>query len=194
MHFFRQLKSCLTSPLRRRAPRWLRDNRGAAAVEFAIIALPFLLLVLGIIGISLYFFTSNALEHGVEAAARQIRTGQAQKNELTVGDFRKLVCDEAGTYIDCGKVRVLIQHASNWSGVSPAPCLDSQGNLVSSTGSAEDDVVDYSGEASEVVLVTLCYPWDLAEMFSFLRLGSGANGSGPAIVQAATAFRTEPYS
>lgn len=194
MHFIGQLKNRLRSPLRRHAPCWLRDNRGAAAVEFAIVALPFLLLVLGTIGISLYFFTSNALEHGVEAAARKIRTGQAQKGQLTVGDFRQLVCDEAGSYIDCKKVRVLIQHAPNWSGVSPTPCLDSKGNLVSSTGSTDDQVVDYSGEASEVVLVTLCYPWDLAENFSFLRLGSGTNGTGPAILQAATAFRTEPYS
>jgi len=194
MLLFEHLRSRLASPLSRRAPRWLRDNRGAAAVEFAIVALPFLMFVMGIIGISFYFFTANALEHGVEAAARQIRTGQAQKNDLTVGQFRELVCDAAGSYIDCEKVRIVIRHHEEWSGVTPAPCQDADGNLVPSIGSAGDDVADYSGEASQAVLITLCYPWDLAEFFGFLHLGSGADGTGPAIIQATTAFRTEPYS
>jgi hypothetical protein len=55
-------------------------------------------------------------------------------------------------------------------------------------------ISQYSGSAKTVVLVTLCYKWDLAQMFSFLKLGSGTNGTGPAIVQSATAFRSEPYS
>jgi hypothetical protein len=42
--------------------------------------------------------------------------------------------------------------------------------------------------------VTLCYQWDLAQWFSFLRLGKGGDGKGPAVLQSATAFRTEPYS
>ncbi len=44
------------------------------------------------------------------------------------------------------------------------------------------------------MLVTVCYQWDLAQTFSFLNLGKNADGSGPAIVQSTTAFRTEPYS
>lgn len=194
MAFLAILSTGATLPARTRYKDWLRDNRGAAAIEFAIVALPFFLFVFGIIGFGLYFFTANALENGVENAARKIRTGEAQKSELTVGEFRKLVCDEVGTYIDCNKLRVLLQSSSNWSGISPVSCTDAKGNLVSSTGSADDAVSDYSGNESEVVLVTLCYKWDLAQTLSFLHLGSGAGGSGPAIVQAATAFRTEPYS
>jgi hypothetical protein len=45
-----------------------------------------------------------------------------------------------------------------------------------------------------VVLVTLCYTWDLAQTFPFLKLGKNSNGTGSAVVQATTAFRTEPYS
>lgn len=194
MPMLQKLKRRATSPVRPRYAGWLGDNRGAAAIEFAIVALPFFLFLFSIIGISLYFFTTSALEHGVEAASRKIRTGQAQKGALTVGDFRKMVCDEVGSYIDCDKLSVLMQHASTWSGVSPAKCVDEDGNLAASTGSADDALIDYSGEASEVVLVTLCYKWDLAASMSFLNLGSGTGGSGPAIVQAATAFRTEPYS
>jgi hypothetical protein len=66
--------------------------------------------------------------------------------------------------------------------------------MVASTGNSGDSIVDFTGGASEVVLITLCYEWDLARSFSFLKLGTGADGAGSAILQATTAFRTEPYS
>jgi Flp pilus assembly protein TadG len=189
---FSRRKSRLKAPSRFNC--WLRNERGAAAIEFAIVAVPFFMFVLGIIGIGLYFFTTSSLEHGVEAAARKIRTGEAQKSSLTVGDFKQLVCQEAGTYIDCGKLRVLIQHAKTWSGVAPQSCLNSDNTIVQSTGDTDDVLYDYTGGSSEVVLVTLCYEWDLARSFSFLKLGTGADGEGSAIIQATTAFRVEPYS
>lgn len=188
----------LRLPRRRGAPHnrrltLLRDERGAAAIEFAIVALPFLLFLFAILGYGLYFFTATSLESGVENAARKIRTGQAQKGDLTVGDFKNLVCKEAGSYISCDKLSVLVQNGSEWSDVTPLPCVDDENNMAGSTGSSTDTISNYTGEASQVVLVTVCYQWDLAEVFSFLGLGKGSDGDGPAIIQAATAFRTEPY-
>lgn len=163
-------------------------------MEFAIVATPFFLFVLGLIGLGLYFFTMNSLTYGVEAAARQIRTGQAQKSALTVSQFKNLVCLAAGSFINCNKLSVIIQSGDTWSDITPQPCVDANNNMVSSTGSANDTVSTYTGVASEVVLVTLCYQWDLAQTFSYLKLGKNSDGSGSAVVQAATAFRTEPYS
>jgi hypothetical protein len=180
--------------LRRKGLSWLRNERGATAVEFGIVVVPFFLFVLGILGVGLYFFTTNSLEHGAEAAARQIRTGQAQKGALTVGEFKQLVCSEAGTYIDCDKLHVLVQNAASWSGITPEPCLDENRNLTPSTGDDGDEIADYAGEASQVVLITLCYEWELAKSFKLLKLGTNTDGSGAAVLQAATAFRTEPYS
>ena len=59
--------------------RWRRDNSGATAVEFAIIALPFMLLMFGIMTVCLYFFTNFSLENAAWAAARSVRTGQMQQ-------------------------------------------------------------------------------------------------------------------
>jgi len=181
-------------PFRRRFPttRLVRNEDGAAAIEFALVALPFLLFVLGLLGMGLYFLASTSLEYGVEAAARQLRTGEAEKGSMTVDSFRELVCKKAGSYIDCGKVSTIVQHATTWSGISPQACTDDDGNRVGSTGSTGELINTYSGSASEVVLVTLCYEWDLAQHFKFLKLGSG-DGSGPAIIQAAAAFKSEPY-
>jgi hypothetical protein len=177
-----------------RVPRWARDERGTSAVQFAIVALPFFFFTIGLIGIGLYFFTMSSLEYGAEAASRQIRTGQAQKTALTTSQFKNLVCQAAGNYINCGKLSVLIQSGDQWSDVTPQPCVDANGNMVASTGTGTDPLSKYTGAASEVVLVTLCYTWDLAQTFPFLKLGKNSDGSGSAVVQATTAFRTEPYS
>ena len=149
--------------------------------------------VFGILGIGLYFLASSSLEYGVEAAARKVRTGEAQKGSVTVGQFKQDVCTAAGSYIDCNKLSVIVQHAATWSGISPQSCLDSNGNMVASTGTSGEMMSKYTGAASEVVLVTLCYQWDLATTFGFMNLGKNSDGSGPAVVQASTAFRSEPY-
>lgn len=173
--------------------QWVRNEDGAAAIEFALVAMPFLLFVLGLLGMGLYFLASTSLEYGVEAASRKLRTGEAETGAMTVGAFRELVCQKAGSYIDCGKVSTIVQHATTWSGISPQACTDASGNRVGSTGSSGELINKYAGSSSEVVLVTVCYEWDLAQHFSFLKLGSGGDGSGPAIIQAATAFKSEPY-
>jgi Flp pilus assembly protein TadG len=188
-------RRCSNIEARSRARRWLRNDRGSAAIEFAIVAVPFFMFVLGTLGIGLYFFATNSLEHGVEAAARQIRTGEAQTTNQTVGGFKELVCQQAGrSYIDCGKLRVLVQHAQEWASLTPQSCRNADGSMAASTGDTADILSDYTGGSSEIVLVTLCYEWDLARSFSFLKLGTGPDGSGPAVIQAATAFRVEPYS
>ena len=191
------VRSSFTKAMRnswqRRFTDWLRDTRGVAALEFAIVALPFFLFVFAILGSSLYFFTMNSLEHGVEAASRQIRTGETKLNGTSIGDFRQSVCNEAGSAIDCNKLRVLIQNSDDWANITPQGCLDGNGQMVNSTGAVDDLVDDYSGDASFIALITLCYEWDLANTFDFLMLGASPGGSGAAVMQASTALRIEPH-
>ncbi len=177
-----------------RPPRQLLHNEdGSAAIEFGFVAMPFLLFVLGLLGMGLYYLAGSALEYGVEGAARKIRTGEAEKGNMTVGQFRTLVCESAGSAIDCGKMSVIVQSKDTWSQIEPEACLDKDNNMRGSTGSVGEQVSKYSGSASKVVLVTLCYRWDMADNFKILKLGSGDDGSGPTIIQAATAFKSEPY-
>jgi len=172
----------------------LRNDDGSAAIEFGLIALPFMLFLLAIVGMGLYFLASVSLEHGAEAAARKIRTGQVKKDAVTVGQFRNLVCQNAGAAIDCSKLSIIVQSRKTWSELTPEACLDKDNNMAQSTGKSAEAISKYSGDESQVVLVTLCYRWDLANNFEFLKLGSGTGGSGPAIIQAATAFKSEPYN
>ena len=47
-----------------------RDQRGATALEFALLAPVFVLLIFGIIALGMLFWTQVGLQHGVQMAAR----------------------------------------------------------------------------------------------------------------------------
>ena len=66
------------SPSRSFLRRFARADRGATAVEFAMIALPFLALIFSVFELGMIFIGSSAVEAATVSAARQIRTGQLQ--------------------------------------------------------------------------------------------------------------------
>lgn len=176
------------SPAKSLAKNFLRDERGFTAVEFAMVAMPFLMLLFGTIAVGLYFFTTFTLENAVEKAARQLRTGQAQMAGKTTAEFKNDVCGFAPGYVDCvGKLRVNVASFSSFGGIVTPSCTDSGGNLI-----PDPTPTTVPGAAGDVVLVTVCYEWQLAGALPFLKLGDMNNGS--AMIQASTTFRTEPYN
>ena len=169
--------------------RWRSDARGATAIEFAMVAMPFLMLLFGIIGVGLYFFTTFTVENAVEQASRLLRTGQAQVAGYTAAQFKAKLCEFVPGHIDCnGKIKVNVlsyPDTTNITAASLPKCL--------TAGGALSNAVQFSpGGASEVVLVWVCYEWDLARVIPFLNLGDMPNGSR--LIQATTVFRSEPYN
>lgn len=175
-----------------RLAHWRRASDGTTAIEFGIVGVPFLMMCFGVITVGLHFLTTYSLENAVERAGRLIRTGQAQSAGMTANEFKQKVCQNAASYIDCdSKLKVHVQSWTDFASVQPKACLDANGNLASGGGSGGDPIGNSSGGASAVVLITICYEWELASRLPFLRLGRMSNGS--ALIQAATTFRSEPY-
>lgn len=173
--------------------RWCSDTGGASAIEFAFTAMPFLLFIFGIMMTGLQFFTMNSLEHGVESAARLVRTGQAQNSNMTVAQFKQSICQNASAPIACDShLSVHIQQGAQWSDITPEACLKNDGTMANGTGANGDTVSTYTGAASVVVLVTACYQWDLPKNVPIIPLGNMANGAR--LLQAATTFRSEPFN
>lgn len=99
------------------AHRFARQQDGAAAIEFGLIALPFLGLLFAIMETALVFFAGQTLETATSKSARLIMTGQAQTTKytpadptktgsgqipFTADDFKAAVCDDlAGGLFDC---------------------------------------------------------------------------------------------
>ena len=170
--------------------RYRRDESGFTAVEFALVAMPFLMLLFGTIAVGLFFFTTFSLENAIEKASRQIRTGQAQLAAKTTAQFKADVCALAPGFVDCANnLRINVVSNSTFTGAagSIGSCTDSGGALI-----PEPTAAPVPGAASDVVLVTVCYEWEMTKVIPFLELGNMAGGTR--LIQASTTVRAEPYN
>ncbi|SFV26371.1 TadE/TadG family type IV pilus assembly protein [Hyphomicrobium facile] len=171
--------------------RLQRDDNGTTAIEFAIVATPFMMFILGLVGCAFYFFIISSIEKGMDQASRLIRTGQAVTQKMTVDQFRKKICTGAGAWIDCNKLQIFAQAADNWNtGIQPYKCLDNTKNL-SLLMKPTDLIAIYTGTASQIVIVTTCYKWDFTAKLPLVKFGNAPDGT--TMMQTATAFRSEPY-
>ncbi len=183
------LKRKIKRLARRASPRrFARHQRGAAAVEFALIMLPFLALMLGIMETALVFFADQTLETAVADSARLIMAGQAQTQNLTAATFKNAVCARIYGLFDCQNgIYVNVQTYSSFGSITYTPPLDSNNNLVTS------NFVYQPGGPRDIVVVQLFYQWPI--YVSLMNLGNLSNMSNHnRLLVATAAFRNEPYN
>ena len=101
-----------------------RDRRGATAVEFGLVAIPFLGLLLATFEIGFVFFANEGLAAATQDAARNMKTGTAQQANITTADqFRTTyLCPATGTrvlpsFIDCSKLIIDVRAATSFASV-----------------------------------------------------------------------------
>lgn len=84
---------------RRILARFRKSSDGTSAIEFALLAFPFFLLIFATIEAFIAFAGEQLLENAVDTMARQIRTGQIKN--LTEEEFRTKFCSEISLMIRC---------------------------------------------------------------------------------------------
>ncbi len=177
------------------------ETSGSVALEFAEIAAPFLMMLVGIMGTGLQYFSLTSLENGVETASRAVMTGRAQLGDpaanppvtpTTFDQFRQTICQTAGAFIKCddAHLSLIVKSWPTWAQVVPQNC-NNGGALPPSSGTGTTLINTQSGAAGEIVLITVCYKWDLTA--GWLVYAPQKLSDGSVLMQASTAFRTEPY-
>jgi Flp pilus assembly protein TadG len=162
-----------------------RNSSGATALEFAMVAGPFLLLLFGILAVGLLFVGNMTLEHAIEQGARLIRTGEAQTQGFDAGRFKSEVCKYLTAPLSCGGLKLDVRTCSSFGSCQLTNPLDSGGNLIS--GFSYEP-----GVGGDIVIVRAFYEWDLlAAMPPAVRLSNMPNGNR--VLIATAAFRNEPF-
>jgi Flp pilus assembly protein TadG len=175
----------------RRASARLRafagDIAGASALEFALVATPFILTLLAVFEVGLVYFVGLNLDSATASAARLIRTGQAQTQGLSAAQFKSRMCDYLWAPITCGALRVDVRHYTSFANAvaNPTNPLDGTGNL--KTNFSYDP-----GNPDDVVVVRTFYEWPLASALPKIISLSNLQDGGR-LIQSAAAFRNEPY-
>ncbi len=166
-------------------PKFRANTDGSTAIEFAMVGLPFLMLLFGTMLIGLFFFTTFALENAVERAARLILTRQVTNTNMSEAAFKTEVCSRAPVFVDCrNNLKVYVQSfLDNAASFTPKNCLNPAGTALNPASEFDP------GDVGEIVMVTACYEWELTAVMPMFNLGN----MGPSrhrLIQATTILRT----
>ena len=161
-------------------------NDGAAAVEFAIVAAPFLALLFAIMETGLIFFAGQTLETTAADASRLIMTGQAQNQNFDQTAFKTAVCARISSMFTCNSVMVDVRTYTSFSGANTALPVDAQGNL-------QNNFQYNPGSAGDIVVVRLMYQWPVYVSLLGLSQSLSNMSNSQHLMMATAAFRNEPY-
>jgi len=161
-----------------------RDRSGATAVEFAMIAAPFLAVLMAIIESAVVLLAGQVLQTATANAARQIMTGQAQNSAWSAAQFKTYVCGGLTVMFDCGKLNMDVRAFPAFTSVSLPSATNADGTLTNA-------YVYRPGNPGDVVVVRLIYQWPIFASGLGIGLVNSANHTNTLVASAA--FRNEPY-
>ena len=162
-------------------------DQGGSIVETALVALPFLTLLFGVLELGLIFMVQTTLENASDTVARQIRTGELQTAGGTAATFKTAMCNEMG-----------------WLGATCATSLTidvrtfTQFSTVTAPSPVTNGAVDPTkitflpGAAGDIVLVRCFYTWTL--ITPVLNTSLQNLSGGKRLLSAAVTFRNEPFT
>ncbi|UHC20257.1 MULTISPECIES: TadE/TadG family type IV pilus assembly protein [Methylobacterium] len=181
---------------------FITDCRGSVAVEFAIVAMPFLGLVGAILQVAFQIWAAQNFERALQNTVRTIFTGQFQLANASQTDAATLLSllkttmcgpTTATTPVvfNCRNVKFDVSTVNSFAGATPPkPINTSSGTWTSSFGT------NYAcAKPGTIVMVTAAVPFPT--FFNLLGLDtrqftSGAE-NGFSLLTSTAVFRTEPY-
>ena len=165
---------------------FIQRRDGGAAVEFGLIAAPFIALLFAAIETAIVFFAGQALETAVANSSRLVMTGQAQTQGFDAGAFKSAVCAQIHGLFDCQNgIYVDVRSFSSFANVTMPSPIDANGNL-------QSNFAYQPGGPGDIVVVRLFYLYPVYVSLLGFNL-SNVNG-GTRLLAATAAFRNEPYS
>lgn len=175
------------------AREFSRDSHGSTAVEFAIVAPIFLMLMFSIFEVGWFFFANSVVDATVGDAARLIKTGQVQKSfgdeEDKYNDMYDNICRVVSVFGGCeNRLTLEVDTYNTFAELAadntPAVCADAP----------PDDVAAIPfnpGDELQIVRVRICY------IYTTLNPAIGVNLSEPGTNKrrliSTAIFRNEPY-
>ena len=164
---------------------WFKSKTGSTAVEFALVAVPFTYLLIGIVEMSIMFAGSANLHSATNAAARLVRTGQAQQSAGNPEDvFRDRLCENVDILLDCSRLQYEVISMDGFGDFAMHQAqYDEDGNLISQGFDA--------GGSSDVVLIRVAYryPFIVPIIGNLLADGNGMTK----LLLSTVVMQNEPY-
>ncbi|WFU47608.1 TadE/TadG family type IV pilus assembly protein [Sinorhizobium terangae] len=199
------LRNCALRGLLR---RFFGDRKGATAIEFALLALPFFVIVFASIETFVAFAGEQLLANATDTLARKIRTGEitfedsSKPGFKTKEQFRQAFCDEIAILMPCSATEVnepnkLYLDVRNITDLTQFP------TAVPRIGSSSSSDLDTSGfqftpgGAGAFTMVRAYYRWevitDLVRPYVTNLRPAGSSMPRDFLMVATATFRNENY-
>ena len=174
--------------LKKRVHALRREQKGATAVEFALVASVFFLIMLGILELGIMLILSNGLDDATADLARMVRTGQIYKQGFNQEQAKRYICGQLPFGGSCrDKLLLDIRTYPDFASMRPPtpPRRDSSGNVRFPENFQP-------GNPKQVVLVRAFYRW---KFFTPMVGKVMSNfGNNEFLLSSVAVFRNEPYT
>lgn len=189
-----------------RTIRLLRNDNhreGMTAVEFALISPVLFLTIIGSLESSMVMFAEHLLEGASFNASRLGKTGFVAAGKTQEQTIKDLLAARVDPILDPTKITLTSQSYKDYSSINqPEPFIDANGNGTRDNGENFTDVngngvwdadqgKDGYGQAQEVVVYTVSYPWKL---FTPVMKELMGDQQGEIIIKSRIVVRNEPYA
>lgn len=181
---------------------FVRQRRGATAIEFALVAPAFLVLVLFIVTLGYVIVLSATLDNATNKAARQLKVGQPQTQRLSQSQFiSQVVCANLPSLFDCASVFVSVQPVTlNDTNQFAYPNSYAKFENAQQTGltlpSLSNALNPYCpGNGFDYILLQVSYPVNgLMGVFLSTPQAMTYGGQTVYVVASAATYRNEPFA
>jgi Flp pilus assembly protein TadG len=188
--------------------RIARSKDGAAAIEFALLAIPYFLIVFAIIETFIAYTGEQLVANAVDTMARKLRTGNItyQPGRTTYKsetDFRRAFCDEISIMIKCSEEEIatpnkLLLDVRSFASFDLIPTTIPRSASGGPFGELDTSSFAYApGPAKSINMLRAYYRWDvitdlIRPYITNVRPEGGGRPNYFLIVET-SAFRAEDY-
>jgi len=164
----------------RAAVAFARRQDGSPAVEFALVAPIFIVLIFATAQTAIIYLANAYLETATEDAARMVLTNNAvvtttsgtttTTTPMTAAQFQSAVCNNIGALFTCSSIMVGLAPATSTTSISTAaPTFNSNGTLA--------NTLPYTLPIpGQIAVLQVLYQWPVVGLplgFNFANLGNG---------------------
>lgn len=159
-------------------------SSGATAVEFAMIAPIFLLLLFAIFETGIIFMAQSVLQSAVNNAARTVKIGSAASMDATT--FRNSICSQISVLMSCSSnLQIDLVSYGSFSSATYSSPLNPDGSFNSAMSRYQP------GSGGSIELLRASYAWPVVTPLLTTFLVNMGNNSH--LISASVAFRNEPF-
>lgn len=170
------------------ARRFLGNDRGSTAVEFAVLAIPFSLLIFAILESCVSFAGQQVLANATDNVARQLRTGQVRSTDLTEAKLKNMICADLEVMVakGCPGLIVDLKAYTSFADAAKVRIKLTPGGDIDTTGFGVTP-----GKSMSKNMLRVFYKWPV--MTDFMRKSMSNLADGKTLHFATVTWQNEPF-